>query len=76
MYLAVGPGGYQVLTLDHASGALRLDLGSEWLAREAPCPLLPPAGELLCSPGGSTGGTAMVSVSQVRGPTPAAATCG
>lgn len=61
-HVSVGPGGYQVLTLDHVSGALRLDLKAEWLASEAPRPLLPPTGELLCS------SPAGVSFGQVRAP--------
>ena len=45
------PEGYELYTVDHASGSLRLDLRHAWADASAPQPLVPPPGELIsCDP--------------------------
>ncbi|GAX76356.1 hypothetical protein CEUSTIGMA_g3802.t1 [Chlamydomonas eustigma] len=48
--LQVDHEGYEVLTMDHEVGALRLDLKGSWRLSDRPRPQLPPDDELLCDP--------------------------
>ncbi|GIL77319.1 hypothetical protein Vretifemale_6793 [Volvox reticuliferus] len=44
-----GPNGYQLFTVDHDTGTLRLDMAAQWDDQEAPTPIIPEE-ELLCDP--------------------------
>ncbi|GLC33772.1 hypothetical protein PLESTB_000113900 [Pleodorina starrii] len=44
-----GPEGYQLFTVDHDSGALRLDMEAKWDEQGPPVPVVP-EDELLCDP--------------------------